>query len=172
MLAYLFFALAIAFRFVHHPVAFTPVGASLLYFGARQPRSRIWIPLAALVISDLVLTRFSYGYPFVADQVVIWAWYAVIMLLGGMLSRNSSLPRLAAAAIGTSVSFFLVSNFAVWAVWRNMYPATLSGLLTCYAVALPFFRNELAADALFTAVFFGIGAAVAHRKEVDHRLAA
>jgi hypothetical protein len=172
MLAYLFVALAIGFRFIHHPVAFTPVGASLLYFGARQPRSRIWIPLAALIVSDLVLTRFSYGYPFVADQFVIWAWYAAVMLMGGILSRNSSLPRLAVAAIGTSVSFFLISNFAVWVVWRNLYPATLSGLMTCYAVALPFFRNEIAADALFTAVFFGIGAAVAHHKEADHRIAA
>lgn len=172
MLAYLFVALAVAFRFVHHPVAFTPVGASLLYFGARQPCRRMWIPLAALIVSDLVLTRFSYGYPFVADQFVIWAWYAAIMLLGGMLSRNSSVPRLAAAALGSSVSFFIISNFAVWAVWRNLYPATLSGLMTCYAVALPFFRNQIASDALFTAVFFGIGAAIAHRKEEDHRVAA
>jgi len=172
MLAYLFVALAVAFRFVHHPVAFTPVGASLLYFGARQPRSRIWIPLAALMVSDLVLTRFSYGYPFVADQLVIWAWYAAIMLLGGMLSKNSSVPRLATAALGTAMSFFIVSNFAVWATWRNLYPATLSGLMACYAAALPFFRNEVAADVLFTAVFFLVGAAVAHRREADHRIAA
>jgi len=172
MLAYLFVVLAVAFRFVHHPVAFTPVGAALLYFGARQPRKRIWIPLVALIVSDLLLTRFSYGYPFVADQFVIWAWYAGVMLLGGVLGRNASVPRLAGAALGMSVSFFVVSNFAVWAAWRNMYPATLSGLMTCYAAALPFFRNEVAADLLFTAVFFGVGAAIAHRKEADHRLAA
>jgi hypothetical protein len=93
-------------------------------------------------------------------------------LLGGVLSRNASVPRLARAALGMSVSFFVVSNFAVWTAWRNMYPATLSGLMTCYAAALPFFRNQIAADLLFTAVFFGVGAAIAHRKEADHRVAA
>lgn len=172
MLAYLFIALAIAFRFIHHPVAFTPVGAALLYFGARQPRSRIWIPLAALIVSDLVLTRFSYGYSFTADQYVIWAWYAAIMVLGGLLSKNASVPRLGGAALATSVSFFVVSNFAVWVVWRNMYPATLAGLMTCYAVALPFFKNEVAADLLFTAVFFGLSVALGHSKEADHQIAA
>ena len=172
MLAYLFVALAVAFRFVHHPIAFTPVGASLLYFGARQTRKRLWIPVAALIISDLVLTRFSYQYPVLADQFVVWAWYGAVVLLGGLLARNASAVRLAGAAVGTSVSFFVISNFAVWAVWRNMYPATLSGLITCYAAAVPFFRNQLAADLLFTAVFFGVGAAISHRKEAEHRLAA
>jgi hypothetical protein len=172
MLAYLFVALAIAFRFIHHPVAFTPVGAALLYFGARQPRSRIWIPLVALIVSDVVLTRFSYGYPFVGDQVVVWAWYAAIMLMGGVLARSVSVPRLGAAALATSVSFFIVSNFAVWLFWRNMYAATFSGLMTCYGVALPFFKNEIAADLLFTAVFFGLSAAIGHSKEADHQIAA
>src|SRR5580704_18370390 len=35
MLPYLFLLFAIAFRFIPHPMAFTPVGAALLFFGAR-----------------------------------------------------------------------------------------------------------------------------------------
>ncbi len=170
MLAYLFVAVAVAFRFLPHSLAFTPVGASLLYFGARQPRRRLWIPVAALVASDIVLTRFSYAYPLSTDHFVTWAWYAAIVLLGGLLCTKASPVRLAGAALGTSVSFFLVSNLAVWAVW-NMYPKTLAGLATCYTAGLPFFRNEIAGDLLFTAVMFGIGALVSQRR-AEHRVAA
>ncbi len=170
MLAYLFVAVAVAFRFLPHPLAFTPVGAALLYFGARQQRRRMWIPVAALVASDVVLTRFSYAYPLSADHFVTWAWYAGIVVLGGLICSKASPLRLLAAALGTSVSFFLVSNFAVWAVW-NMYPKTFSGLATCYAAGLPFFRNEIAADLLFTAVMFGIGVLVGQR-HAEHRVAA
>ncbi len=170
MLAYLFVAVAVAFRFLPHPLAFTPVGASLLYFGARQPRRRMWIAVAALIASDLVLTRFSYAYPLSADHFATWGWYAAIVLLGGLLCSKASPLRLLSAALVTSVSFFLVSNFAVWVVW-NMYPKTLAGLATCYAAGLPFFRNEMAGDLLFTAVMFGIGALVAHRR-AEHQLAA
>ncbi|HSA94263.1 MAG TPA: DUF6580 family putative transport protein [Terriglobales bacterium] len=160
MLAYLFVALAIALRFLPPMLNFTPVGASLLYFGARQPRRRMWIPLLMLAASDVVLNRFVYGYPFTGDLLITWAWYAAIALMGGLLRENHRPLRIAGAALATSVSFFLVSNFAVWAVW-SMYPKTLDGLLACYAAAVPFFRNTVASDLVFTAAFFGLPALVA-----------
>lgn len=36
-----------------------------------------------------------------------------------------------------------------------MYPRTLPGLAECYVAAIPFFRNSLAGDAIFTTVLFG-----------------
>ena len=42
---------------------------------------------------------------------------------------------LAGAALVTSISFFLISNFAVWAV-GGMYPKTLPGLAACYVAGL------------------------------------
>ena len=157
MLAYLFVVLSVALRFVSLPVAFTSVAASLLYFGARQPRRRLWVPLALLVAVDVVLTKLVYAYPLSADHLVTWAWYAAILLLGGTLKENSGALRVGGAALAASVSFFLLSNFAVWAVWA-MYPKTLAGLAACYLAALPFFRHSLAGDLFFTVVFFGIGA--------------
>jgi hypothetical protein len=68
--------------------------------------------------------------------------------------------RVGGAALASSISFFIVSNFGVWAAW-NMYPKTLPGLMTCYAAGLPFFRHTLAGDMLFTAVAFGLPALVA-----------
>ena len=159
MLAYLFVVLAVALRFVTLPVAFTSVAASLLFFGARQPRRRMWVPLALLIAADIVLTKLVYAYPLSADHLVTWLWYAAVLLLGGKLKDNAGSLRVGGAALVASVSFFLVSNFAVWVVWE-MYPKTLAGLAACYVAALPFFRHSLAGDLFFTVVFFGIGALV------------
>lgn len=163
MLAYLFVVVAVAVRFLPHPLAFTPVAAALLYFGARAPRKRAWVPLALLFASDLVLTTVVYSYPFTLDHFVTWAWYAAVLWMGGFLRTDSKPVRIAATSLTASISFFLASNFAVWAVW-NMYPKTIGGLSAAYVAGLPFFRNELASDLFFTAVMFGIGALVAGRE--------
>ena len=41
MLAYIFAVFAFAIRFVPHPWHFTPVAASLLFFGARGSRRQL-----------------------------------------------------------------------------------------------------------------------------------
>jgi uncharacterized protein DUF6580 len=155
MLAYVFVLFAVAVRFMPHPLAFTPVMAALLYFGARGSRRQLWIPLALLAASDVVLTKLVYVYPFSWDHFVTWAWYAAILWLGTSLRDNTSVIRVGASALAGSVSFFVVSNFAVWASW-NMYPKTLTGLMASYNAALPFFRRGLEGDVLFTAAMFGL----------------
>jgi Family of unknown function (DUF6580) len=159
MLAYLFVIIAVAvhLRFFALPFSFTPVAAALLYFGARMPRKQMWVPVVLLAASDVYLTRVTYAYPLTADHFVTWAWYAAMVLLGGVLIKGFSAIRIGAASLTTSVSFFLISNFAVWMVWRDMYPKTFNGLIACYVAGLPFFRNAVASDLLFTAAFFGIG---------------
>ncbi|MCB9813223.1 MAG: hypothetical protein H6772_02325 [Pseudomonadales bacterium] len=48
-----------------------------------------------------------------------------------------------------SFSFFIISNFGVW--WYR-YPHSISGLIACYVLAIPFYRNTLIGD-----LFFGYG---------------
>ena len=165
MLAYLFLLLAVLFKLnlLPHALGFTPVGAALLFFGARGSRRQAWLPLLLLGGADVVLTRFVYAYPLTLDHVVTWAWYAGVIALGTLLARDARPLRVGAAALATSVSFFVVSNLAVWAVW-NMYPKTLAGLIECYVAAVPFFRHTLAADLFFSAVMFGTAALLASRQ--------
>jgi Family of unknown function (DUF6580) len=153
MLAYLFVLFAVAIRFLPHPWQFTPVAACLLFFGARGSRRQMWIPLALLAASDLALNKFVYNYPFGADQLVIWAWYAAILWLGTRLHENEKPLPIIGAALGSSVSFFVVTNFMVWAA-GTMYPKDWAGLVTCYEAAVPFFRHTLEGDLLFTVAMF------------------
>ena len=154
MLAYLFVIFAVAVRFMPHPLAFTPVGASLLFFGARGPRRQMWVPLALLAASDVILTKFVYVYPFTWDHFVTWAWYGAMLWLGTRLRENARPLPILGAALAGSISFFVLSNFSVWAAWGDLYPMTFSGLMACYAAGLPFFRRAVEGDLLFTALMF------------------
>jgi hypothetical protein len=158
MLAYIFVLFAVAFRFMPHPFSFTPVTAALLFFGATLSRRRMWIPLALFAAADVILTTMVYHYVINWDHLVTWAWYAAMLWFGTSLKtadvkQTTGWLRIIGASLAGSVSFFLVSNFAVWAAW-DMYPHTFAGLLTCYEAGVPFFRRAIEGDLLFTAVMF------------------
>ncbi|MBI3540573.1 MAG: hypothetical protein HY073_00220, partial [Deltaproteobacteria bacterium] len=68
--------------------------------------------------------------------------------------KNRSVARIAITSLSSSLLFFVVTNFAVWA-FQEMYPKTLAGLATCYVAAIPFFQQTILGDALFAAVLFG-----------------
>lgn len=154
MLAFLFVVLAVALRFLPHPFAFTPVAGSLLFFGARGAKRQMWIPLALFCVSDVILTKFVYTYAFTVEHYVSWAWYAAILLLGTRLGKNARPLPIIGAALASSVSFFLVSNFSSWISWSDMYPRTWHGLMMAYAAGLPFFRRSVEGDLFFTSAMF------------------
>ena len=176
MLAYLFVLLAVAVRLAipfmqTHPWHFTPVAASLLFFGARGSRRQLWIPVALLALTDVILSRYVYHYAVDIPQVVSWAWYAAIALLGTRLHNNEKPLWIGAAALASPVSFFLVSNFAAWACY-DMYPKNFAGLLTSYTLGLPFFKNDLVGTVFFSAVFFAVPVLMALPENLRHRKAA
>ena len=159
MPAYLLLVLAILTRVIPHPdwLNFTAVGGALLYFGARRSWREMLAPLAALMATDYFLTVFSYHYSFVwTAYLTTWSWYLAVMVLGHILlkSRTSWLRAGAAVVLGPT-SFFLVSNYAVW-VGGAMYPHTLSGMMACYAAAIPFYRNDLLSTTIVAGLAFGL----------------
>jgi hypothetical protein len=164
MLPYLFVLLAIAVRFLPfmgplnvlpHAWHFTPVAAALLFFGARGSRRQMWIPLVLFAGTDIILTKFIYSYSLSWDTLVTFAWYAAILWLGTNLRESSGPIRVTGAALASSVSFFLISNFAVWAAWSQMYPRNFNGLMMSYAAGIPFFRGTVESDLFFSIAFFG-----------------
>ncbi len=176
MLAYVFVLVAVAVRFLPHPWAFTPVVGSLLFFGAHRSRREFGIALACLVASDVALTKLVYGFPFTWDYLVTWAWYGAILGLGTCLRPNPKPLRVISAALVSSVSFFLLSNFTYWACWKP-FPMNLKGLEMAYVAGLPFFRRAFEGDLLFTVAMFAAPltlealAALFHPAE-DHTAAA
>jgi hypothetical protein len=150
MLAVVLILLAVASRLLPHPPNFAPVAAIGLFAGAMLDRRTAWsVPFLALLASDLIIGLYH-------PVGMLWNYlaFAACLLLGtGILRRGRSLPRLAGATLGSAVVFFALSNFGMWA--SGYYPRTWAGLVECYTMAIPFFRNTLLSDVLYTAVLFG-----------------
>ena len=149
-------AAAAALRLVPHPPNFSPIDAMALFSGAYLGRR--WLafaaPLAALLLSDAML-GFYPGF---------WIQYVavtLIVLLGSLALDRVTGVRVGASALASSVLFFIVTNFGVWAI-GTMYPMTLAGLAACYVAAIPFFQNTVAGDLFYATLLFG-GFAVLER---------
>ena len=159
MFAYLLLLVAVLTRVMPHAgwLNFTAVGGALLYFGARRPWREMLIPLAALMATDYYLTTYTYNYAFHwQGYVTTWVWYLMAMALGAiLLSAKTTFVRGAAGALLGPTSFFVVSNYAVWAA-GGMYPHNLSGLGACYMAAIPFYRNDMLSTAIVVGVAFGV----------------
>ena len=141
--------LAAASRLIPHPPNMTPIAAIALFGGATFADKRLAFlaPLAALVLSDLVL-GFSSSIGFVYGS------FALIVGVGLWLQQRRTAPIVLGAVLFSSLLFFAVTNFGVWAM-TSMYPHTLAGLGACYVAAIPFFRNEVLGDLFYAALLFG-----------------
>ena len=153
-------------RLVPHPPNFAPLGALALYAGARLPRHWSFVvPLAAMAVSDFFLDFGTGRSAFSVVRLTIYATFALISLAGRLVPKNRSdlIFRLVGLSVGASCLFFVTSNFAEWTA-NPIYPKTPAGLALCYAAAIPFFWNTLAADLAGTAVFFGLDALSRRRR--------
>jgi hypothetical protein len=139
----------------------TPVGALALFAGARL-RSRLayLLPLVVMAVSDLLLIRlmadrglrpFSWGTP------VIYACFMIEVAFGRLLRGRRSAWWVGGAAVLGATQFYLLTNFAVWVGGDGaLYPKTAAGLLECYVAGLPFYRNMLLGNLLYSGLFFGL----------------
>jgi uncharacterized protein DUF6580 len=146
-------ALGACARLAPHPWNFTPLMAIGLYAGARS--AKLWIgvlvTLLALTVSDAVLG-------FYAGMWYVYAASLIPVLLGRLAQQQQRrLSFVAGAAIASGVSFFVITNAAVWGT-SNLYPHTWGGLAACFAAAVPFYRNQIAGDAFYTVALFGADA--------------
>jgi hypothetical protein len=153
LIAVLLVSLAASLRILPHPANFAPVAAVAIFGGAVLPRKlAVWAPLAAMIISDAVI-----GFH---DLILVtWVCYTLIALASTYWLKKLSVMRTIALALGSSLFFFVVTNFAVW-IKSGMYEHTWNGLAQCYALALPFFRNTALSDLIYTGALFGIYALV------------
>lgn len=142
-------AFGVVMRIVPHPANFAPVGAIALFGGATfSKRYGWWLPVVVMMFSDLYLGFYS-SMPFT------WAAYALIGLIGVAMQRWHGWWRVPVASMAGSLTFFVVSNFGVWAD-GGLYAHTWSGLAQCFTLALPFFRPTALSDLIFSGIFFGV----------------
>jgi len=145
MLAFIIISFGILSRVVVHTPNFSPV-LSMAFLGGMYLKGRqaVLVPLALMVISDLIIGF----YPLMA---ITWGSIVLISILGLWLKERKSFINILSGSIFSAVIFYIVSNFGAW---LTLYPHTVSGLQQCYILAIPFFRSSLVSTLAYSLVFY------------------
>lgn len=166
--------LAALSRFIPHPPNFTPLGAIAL-FGAAYFAQKHWallIPLIAWWGSDIALNNLVYAkqYP-EYYQGFSWMGYpagylclGLIVVMGWFFLKKVNTLRVLGTATLAAVLFFLVTNFASM-IADPIYTKDFNGLLQSYIAGIPFFRNTLLGNLVYSAALFGVYEYVVLRKK-------
>lgn len=149
LLAFFLVIFGVATRLIPHVPNIVPITAITLFGGVYLPKRLFFLPLVILLISDYFIG--FYG----TDMIYVYGSYLLVGLIGLWLRSRKKPVLVVGSALGSSVLFFLITNFGVWAPPNNWYPHTLDGLLTSYTMAIPFFRNSLIGDIGYTIILFG-----------------
>lgn len=137
-------------RLLPHPPNFTPIAAMALFGGVYMSKKQALIlPLLAMVVSD-----FFIGFDSIPIRLAVYGSFLLTVFIGLGLKKRTGFKNILAASILSSVIFFLITNFAVWA-FGTLYPHTVSGLTDAYFYAIPFFRNTAMGDLFYNGAFFG-----------------
>lgn len=147
-LAIIIFAVAV-FRILPHPPNVSPIAAMALFGGAyfSDKRLAFLVPFLALLLGDLILGLHD-------TMLYVYGGFALTVVIGFWVRKQLNIGRIAVAAVGASILFFLLTNFGVW-LTSGMYPMTADGLMQAYIAGIPFLQNSLLGNLIFTALLFG-----------------
>ena len=139
---------------------FSPLAAIALFGGAYfiKKQNALIFPLIALwasnmILDNIFLSQYYDGFVVFANWEVYLAILGIVVLAFYIL-KKVTLPRVIGASILASLTFFFVTNFMVW-LNSGFYPMSFAGLGECFTLAIPFFRNTLVGDLVFSTLLFG-----------------
>ena len=131
------------------------------------------LPILIMLISDSIIGNTSIF-------LFTWSAFLVTPILGISLRSNyiqnklRNLPEIFRSALlglgGTTLSiiiFYLWTNLGV-VVTTAMYPDTFGGLLSSYFNALPFLKNQLFGNLIFTPILFASFQVFLSKKEHEN----
>lgn len=152
---------AILLRLLPHIPNVSPIAALALLTGSYYSgKKAAIITFISMFVSDLFL-GFHPTMPWV------YGGFAAIIMLGKYVQPKTE--YLWAYSLIGSLLFFVISNLGVW-VTTASYSKDLAGLLECYALAIPFFRNTILGDLFYTYTLFSLPHIVYFLNERHHAL--
>jgi len=126
---------------------FTAIGALAIFAGAQfKDKSMAFImPIAAMAISDLFIGN---GF-----SLLVYTGFVAMVACGFLIRNKVNTSNVVLASFISASVFFLITNFSFFYP-ATLYPRSISGVLASYAAGLPFFRNMLISNLIFSAVLF------------------
>ena len=123
-------------RLIVHPWNFTPLLATGIFAGYyfRNFYLSIFIVIFSMFLGDVFL-----GF----HNTMFFTYISLILaVILGSYIKSLSFANVLWSGLGSSICFFVITNFGVWHV-TNIYEKTIQGLLMCYNAAIPFFANTI-----------------------------
>lgn len=137
------------------PPNFAPVSALAMFAAVTLPRRwALAVPVTLMFLSDWLI-----GWYNLPIMLTVYASFGVSTLIGFWLKRRVTIGRVIGSSVVGSVFFFLATNAADWG-FGTWYAHTPAGLMQAYAAGLPFFRNTVLGDLVYTGLAFGVYGAV------------
>ncbi len=136
-------------RLIPHPPNFTPIIAVAIMSGYFF--KNLNLSFIVLLISMLFADMFIGFY---ANVIFVYASLLLITYIFYKLSNKINFKNLFIYGFAGSLIFFIVSNFGVWLLGSPglndiAYEKSLSGLVECYILAIPFFGNTFLSTLIF-----------------------
>ncbi|MBL7728246.1 MAG: hypothetical protein JNM68_11185 [Dinghuibacter sp.] len=123
----------------------------------RKEKTSILVPLAALLLSDLVIEIAQPGMGFYSGQAINYLLMAVSIGFAYFFNGKKSVQVAGAAVLVPFVYYLLSNGLMVFAPHANpFYTRDISGMFASLDAGFPFFLKDLVSTALFSAVFFGV----------------
>lgn len=140
-------------RLIPHAPNFSPIGAIALFGGAYLNKKYLayLVPILAMVVSDLFLP--FYG----AEMLITYSAFMVSIFIGTLLRNNPSWYKIALGSVGSSIAFYLITNFVYFypVSMGTLYTHDFAGMINSYIAGWPFFQNTFASDLLYSSILFG-----------------
>lgn len=145
-------------RVAFYPITYSPMIAMALFGGAviKDKKLAFAVPLLAMFLSDFIFEVSGIATGFWGwGQLVGYGIFASITLLGFAV-KKINVPVVAGFAILSTLLFFFLSNSSVWLLSSGItYPKTFAGWMSCLAAGIPFLKNDLITNLVYSGVFFG-----------------
>jgi hypothetical protein len=163
-MTYLKFSLGIflilaASRFIPHPPNFTPIisMAILSAYFMKNLKHSVLLIISAMLITDIFLD-------FYKNMIFVYLSLIIITSFSFKLSSKINTKNLFLYCILSSLVFFILTNFGVWTL-GNLYEKSFQGLIECYFMAIPFFKNTLISTIIFSYAAFALD--YLYKKQID-----
>lgn len=149
LLIFIISAIVLVSRFLPHTPNFSPLLAVTLFTAVYADKKLFFLPFLVLFISDIFIGFYTLGVMF-----SVYFSLLITLFLGKLLGKHYNTINTFSASLLSGLLFFFVTNFAVW-YFGDWYSRDLAGLISCYTLAIPFFKTTLVSNLLYTGLLFG-----------------
>ena len=135
-------------RFITIIPNFTPLISLILFIPLVLKEKRLAIIL--IVITQLFADIFIGFYD---TMTFVYGTYMFIVLLAFKYMIAINFYKVLSSSVVASIIFYITTNFGVWYA-MDLYPATTSGLISCYIAGIPFLKSMTLSTVIFSTTLF------------------